>query len=173
MKVNFITVAMAVVWTAYRIYIGNIASVSDSYRVRRSKGKNVDPNKVMYHLFFAVFTALLFVQRQFDWKPFITEFLSYGMWALAAFAFWLIAIFASFYRKEERIGHPVATYASILIILAIVVIQWPLWNGVIATVALVVGALVIHFLKMKHKTMKQEDWATLVLCAALLFQPHF
>jgi hypothetical protein len=154
---------MGLMWIAYRVYIGQIPSVSDSYRT-------VD--KRIYHGFFALFAALIWAQEFYTWKPVIENFLAYGMWILAGLAFYCIAICAAFYKKGEEVGHVAFTYSAIAIMLVIACIQsYPSWVTFIGPVVMIVGALGIHFSKLKNKTMKQEDLAAAILVAMLIQKP--
>jgi uncharacterized membrane protein YhhN len=134
--------------------------------------QNGEADHRAYYVFFFGFSLLMFVQTIYNWKPVIANFAGVGMWPVAAFCFFCIGIFASFWRQEEKFGHPFFTYAAILLMLTIVIIQnWFSWLSIFPPLLMVAGALGVQAVKPKNATMWQEDIAAAILIGSLIQKP--
>ena len=151
---NLASLATLIAFAAYLVYSGIQPSISDTYRTG---------NKAIFHLFFFVVSGLIWLQGYYTSDP--LDFLYMG----AGLFLFCVSLYASFWKKEEKTGHVIFTYASIALGLAGTVMQlWPVHHfySFVPVVLFVAGA--VPLFKVKNTTYWQEAWAVVCIFTPII-----
>lgn len=149
---NFVTIGILALFASFLVYIGIIPSISDSYRTLKDKR--------FYHAFFGVTSIAVWLESIYAPDKLDIPY------AIAGLCLWGISLFASFWKKEEHIGHIICTLLAIALGQTLTVIwTWETWGpwAIFPPVVLTLGAWLIKSLVRWNQTYWIEVLAVITI----------